>query len=570
MDILKLRSMLSQNKSIYDLPLRVVYYARVSTEREEQLNSLDSQVMYFEDLIKKQENWEFIDGYVDEGITGVLVNKRDSFLRMIRDAKSGRFDLVITKEVSRFARNTLDSIQYTRELLNYGVGVYFMSDNILTLDSDSELRLTIMSSLAQEEIRKLSERVKFGYKRSVEKGVVAGSNNIIGYRKDKGKLVIDEGQAEIIRKIFEVYSEGELGTTKLSYLLYDEYGYKNSRGNAIHPANIRDIIRNPKYKGYYCANKGESLDFKTKKRKVHTKDKWIVYKDFENVPPIVSEELWDKCNKILEARSSERSNPDKTVYVQRFPLSRKLYCAHDNCVFVRGNYKLKEGKRIFWGCDCYRTNGKAKSLGCNSPILYEEELAKAFNPIINSIVDNCDDIIEDIYRTLSDAKFDKDYDKEKNRISDEISNLEKQKDNLFDMRSNNEISASEFADFKEKINIKIEARKKAYDEVFMIQANTNTSLDSVNELKKTIKSICNVDDSNSIELASSLFEKIIVETDRDKEDKRKAVLHCQLKITDSERHNLPLSQLSLLMRSDAGICCSKWQKFSLYSRFCGY
>src|SRR5574344_232635 len=227
MDILKLRSMLSQNKSIYDLPLRVVYYARVSTEREEQLNSLDSQVMYFEDLIKKQENWEFIDGYVDEGITGVLVNKRDSFLRMIRDAKSGRFDLVITKEVSRFARNTLDSIQYTRELLNYGVGVYFMSDNILTLDSDSELRLTIMSSLAQEEIRKLSERVKFGYKRSVEKGVVAGSNNIIGYRKNKGKLVIDEEQAKFIKLIFEIYVSENIGVHRLGFKLFEEYGVTN-------------------------------------------------------------------------------------------------------------------------------------------------------------------------------------------------------------------------------------------------------------------------------------------------------------------------------------------------------
>ena len=565
MDILKIRSMLSQNKNIYDLPLRVVYYARVSTEREEQLNSLDSQVMYFEDLIKKQENWQYVGGYVDEGITGVLVNKRDSFLKMIRDAKAGLFDLIVTKEVSRFARNTLDSIQYTRELLSRGVGIYFLSDNILTFDPDSELRLTIMSSLAQEEIRKLSERVKFGYKRSVEKGIVAGSNNILGYRKDKGKLVIDEQQAEIIRKIFEIYAEGEIGSNKLSYMLYDEYGYKNSRGNPIHSSNIRDIIRNPKYKGYYCANKGETLDFKTKKRKVNSKDKWIVYKDFENVPPIVSEELWDKCNKIIEARSTIRSNPDKTVYVQRFPLSRKLYCAHDNSVFVRGNYKLKEGKRIFWGCDCYRTHGKAKSLGCNSPLLYEEELAHAFKPIINTIIDNCDDIIEEIHETLKKSRFDKDYNKEKNRITDEISNLEKQKDNLFNMRSNNEISASEFADFREKINIKIDSRKKAYDEVLMIQANTNTSLESATELKKTIKSICSVNDDNVIELASSLFEKIIVETNRDKEDKRKAVLHCQLKITDSERHNLPLSQLSMLLMSNAGICRTKWKEFSLYS-----
>ena len=138
MEILTMRNMLSSGRSIYDMPLKVTYYARVSTEREEQLNSLDSQVMYFENLIKEQTNWTFIPGYVDEGISGASVNKRDSFLRMIRDAKFGKFDLILTKEVSRFARNTLDSIQYTRDLLNYGVCVYFLSDNINTCDPDAD------------------------------------------------------------------------------------------------------------------------------------------------------------------------------------------------------------------------------------------------------------------------------------------------------------------------------------------------------------------------------------------------------------------------------------------------
>ena len=167
---------------------------------------------------------------------------------MIRDAKFGKFDLILTKEVSRFTRNTLDSIQYTRDLLNYGVCVYFLSDNINTYDPDAELRLTIMSSLAQEEIRKLSDRVRFGYQRSIEKGVVAGSSNILGYKKDNGKLVIDEEQAEIVRKIFELYVYEGVGTTKLSFDLYNKYGYTNAKGKPIHPANIRDIIRNQNIK----------------------------------------------------------------------------------------------------------------------------------------------------------------------------------------------------------------------------------------------------------------------------------------------------------------------------------
>ena len=270
MDILKMRSMLSQGKSIYDLPLRVTYYARVSTELEQQLNSLDSQVMYYEKLIKSVPNWTFVNGYVDEGISGASVKKRDDFLRMVRDAKADCFDLILTKEVSRFARDTLDSIQYTRELLTYGIGVYFETDNINTLDPDAELRLTIMSSLAQEELRKLSQRVKFGNKRSLEKGRVSGSNNILGYKKNEGKLVIVEEEAEIIRTIFELYVYEDIGTQKLSHKLFEEYGYTNTKGNPIHSSNIRDIIRNPKYKGYFCGNKGETVDFRTKKRKIHS------------------------------------------------------------------------------------------------------------------------------------------------------------------------------------------------------------------------------------------------------------------------------------------------------------
>ena len=183
MNLFAVRNSLTSGKSIYDLNLRVTFYARVSTDREEQLNSLENQVMYFEKFIKEQTNWIFVEGYVDEGISGTSVKKRENFLKMIDDAKKGMFDLILTKEISRFSRNTVDSIQYTQELLSYGVGINFLNDNINTFDPDSELRLTIMSSIAQEEIRKLSERVRFGYKRSIEKGIVPGNDNFYGYKK---------------------------------------------------------------------------------------------------------------------------------------------------------------------------------------------------------------------------------------------------------------------------------------------------------------------------------------------------------------------------------------------------
>ena len=154
-------------------------------------------------------------GYVDEGISGTTSKKRENFMRMIEDGASKKFDLLITKEVSRFSRDTIDSLLYTRKLLEYDVCVYFLSDNIITASSDGELRLTIMSSMAQDEVRKISERTKFGFKRALEKGTVLGTDNIWGYKKNKGKLVIDEEEAPLIRDTFDVYAnDSKIGLKK--------------------------------------------------------------------------------------------------------------------------------------------------------------------------------------------------------------------------------------------------------------------------------------------------------------------------------------------------------------------
>lgn len=206
MDLYEVRNQMSMGKSIYNLPLKVTYYARVSTEKEEQQNSFKNQIMYYENKIKANNKWTFIEGYVDEGITGTSANKREDFNRMVEDGKNGMFDLILTKETSRFARNTVDTLVSTRELLDKGVGVYFETDNINTLSTEGELRLTIMASLAQDESRKISERVKFGHKRSIEQGRVLGNNTIWGYKKENGKLIILENEAKIIRKIFDIYA----------------------------------------------------------------------------------------------------------------------------------------------------------------------------------------------------------------------------------------------------------------------------------------------------------------------------------------------------------------------------
>jgi len=188
--------------------LKVAVYARVSTEHEEQLSALENQIDWYKSVFDQHPNWKMVEQYVDEGITGTSAEKRPQFMRMMRDAKRKKFELIITREVSRFARNTVDTLQYTRMLRSLGVEVYFLNDGINTADGDGELRLTIMATLAQEESRKTSIRVKAGQKTSREKGVYYGSGNILGYDRVGKEMKVNPEQAETVRLIFQMYLEG--------------------------------------------------------------------------------------------------------------------------------------------------------------------------------------------------------------------------------------------------------------------------------------------------------------------------------------------------------------------------
>ena len=302
-DLLEVRKELSKGKTIFDLPFRVVYYARVSGDTSEQINSLKNQVKFFESYIESQSNWAHLGGYIDEGVSGANIVKRNSFKKMISEAKKGAFDLIITKEISRFSRCTLDSIHYTKKLLECGVGVYFQSDNIITIYGDAQLRLTIMSSIAQDEVRRLSERVKFGIVRAYESGKVLGNSSIYGYDKINGDLVINHQQSRFIYDLFEIYSQGNYGYRKTAKILAD-MGYCNQKGKPLNPGSLKHILSNPKYKGYYRGRITESDDYLQKKRRDLAPEQQLLYKD-DKIPAIVTEEIWDKCNKVMKERSSK-------------------------------------------------------------------------------------------------------------------------------------------------------------------------------------------------------------------------------------------------------------------------
>lgn len=380
MDLYAVRNNIMKGIPLQDLNLRVCFYARVSTDKDEQLHSLSSQITFFNDYIKKVPKWEFAGSYIDEGISGTRVLKREEFLRMIEDAKKDKFDLILTKEISRFSRNTLDSIKYTQELLASGVGVYFLNDNINTILPDSELRLTIMASVAQDEVRKLSERVGFGMKRSIENGVVLGCSNIYGYTKDKGKLVIDEEQAKMVRTIFDKYANTNASLMSISKYLFD-LGYKTKTGKKLDTTIITRIISNPKYKGYYCGHKSKILDYRTKKKQRLKKEEWIIYKDFENIPPIVSEDLWERANDKLKTRqiSFQNKNISKEVFQNRYTYSGKIYCGEHDLTYHRSSAGKRKNNPV-WECQIYR---RESTKGCSNPRVFEYELDEILNKIFS-------------------------------------------------------------------------------------------------------------------------------------------------------------------------------------------
>jgi len=402
MDIHSVRQHL-KTKSIYDIPLRVTFYARVSSESDEQLNSLGNQISYYEDLIKRNRNWTFVPGYIDEGLSGISTKKRENFNRMVEDAAEDKFDLIITKEISRFARNTLDSIRYTRQLLGYGVGVFFQNDNINTLDEDSELRLSIMSSIAQDELRKLSSRVKFGHQQAIKDKVVLGNSRIFGYIKDGGRLVIDEEQAEMVRQLFDLYATGQYSMKQIETIFWQK-GYRNYNGNKIAHTTMSNMIANPKYKGYYVGNKVRVIDMFSKKQKFLPPEEWVMFKDEtgEIVPAIVSEELWDKANEVLKRRSDDVKSRQGICNHQNL-LTGKLFCTHCGAAYYRRESKDKAGnKNSKWVCSGKIKNGADS---CPSFPIYEEEIKPLLFEVFQETEVNVAALIEEymeMYRSLDE------------------------------------------------------------------------------------------------------------------------------------------------------------------------
>ena len=512
MDVRRLDEIQAQGRSIFDTELAVAYYARVSTDKDEQINSLGNQKRYFEDYIAANPHWRFAGGYVDEGISGTSVEGREQFLKMIEDAKRGRFDLIVTKEISRFARNTLDSLRYTRELLRCGVGVYFQNDNINTFDKDAELRLTIMSSIAQDEVRKLSERTRFGFKRAQENSVLLGQNNLFGYNKVDGRLEIVEPEAAVVREVFERYAAGDLGLRAIANDL-DSRGVRGRQGKPLTYSTLYGMIRNPKYKGCYAGRRYASRDYRDKRSYSLSADKWLVHKD-DRVPAIVPEALWEQANRLLASRG-KTMKAHAQASQNRYAYSGKLICAKHGTTFHRHVYKSKSrGEAECWNCKLYREKGKQG--GCDSPTVYSHELDRILERVFEQITDKRSAAVQEYIDNLRAFAAQQDNAPALAQVEQEIEAVTRRKDKLLDLALAGALSNDEFKQRNETCNEQLAALEQQRTELQNANKTLEERIRRVENLRRIIEERWQMSCGFSSEMSKALVDHIIVDSDESK------------------------------------------------------
>lgn len=436
---------------------RVAGYARVSTDHEDQATSYEAQVAYYTDYIKSRDDWEFVAIYTDEGISATNTKKREGFKAMIADALAGKIDLIVTKSVSRFARNTVDSLTTVRQLKEEGIEIYFEKENIWTLDSKGELLITIMSSLAQEESRSISENVTWGHRKRFADGKVSFAySRFMGLDKDKetGKIVVNPEQAEVVRLIFRLFLEGRTPHSIASELT--RRGIKTPGGKDVwNQQTVRRMLSNEKYKGDALLQKEFTVDFLQKKMKKNEGEVPQYYVE-GNHEAIIDPAVFDMVQAELAKRSRGGSR-----YSGVSIFSNKIKCA--DC---GGWY----GSKVWHSTDryrkiVYRCNRKYNNEKCQTPHVTEEEVKKAFVSAYNQLVTEKREIItntELIRKTLCSTDALRE---EKNRLEEEITVLVEMTQSIINENARVAQNQDEYQKRYDGLVKRYDEAKARYDEV---------------------------------------------------------------------------------------------------------
>ena len=464
----------------------VAIYARVSTEHEAQISALGNQIQYYDNLFERHPEWELYERYIDEGITGTSIKKRKNFMRMMEDASEGKFDLIVTREVSRFARNTVDTLQQTRILKREGVEVYFTEDNIWTMnDDDGELRLTIMATLAQNESKKTSVRVKAGQMISFKNGVPYGNGNILGYDRVGKKFVINESQARTVRRIFDLYLDGN-GVRKIKFILEKE-GHLTSTGlTRWLPGNISRILRNP----FYCRTivyRKEFVPDYLEQKKIKN------YGDVDKITiegnhtPIISKEQFEKVQEILDNKSQSINNKGRRgKNIPKDVWCQKLKCECGSSYNRVTWHITPEGRQYAYQCynqirtGSVRTREK-KGLStegiCVTKMVPRWKLEVMADVVFQKFWNDREEVLA-IANEMLDSCYENEYD---NQILDKKYDIQEKMDvwnrkynNLLDMRMAGEIEKDRYDEKREQI---LKEQQRLKEQLKSIDDELDTSND---------------------------------------------------------------------------------------------
>lgn len=436
---------------------KVAGYARVSTDMEEQLTSYDAQVRYYTDYIKNHDDWEFVGMYADEGITGTSIKHREGFKRMVDDALAGKIDLIITKSVSRFARNTVDSLTTIRLLKENGTECYFEKENIWTFDGKGELLLTIMSSIAQEEARSISENCTWGQRRRLSEGKVSVPYAcFLGYDKgEDGMLVVNEEQAKIVRKIYGMFLQGQ-STYAIARKLTEEGLITPAGKTKWYASTVKSILTNEKYKGDALLQKTYTSDFLTKKKKINMGEipQYYVKNSHE---AIIEPEVFDTVQKLMQKTKNKKGRQSCTSI-----FSSKIKCG--DCGEYYGSkvwHSNDKYRRVVWRCNHKFDNEKK----CTTPHLDEYRIKEIFIVAVNKLIESKAQLLSDFILIKNELFDTTELAMERNELECELETIAEQVQECIDQNARVAQNQAEYEQCYNELVGKYDSIKAQVDEL---------------------------------------------------------------------------------------------------------
>lgn len=491
--------------------LKVCAYCRVSTGTEEQKTSYESQKKYYKQKIKQNPEWELVDIYADEAISGTQVYKRVNFKRMIDDALDGKIDLILVKSISRFGRNTVDILKYIRLLKEHNVAVFFEEENINTMEMQGEILLTVLSALAQQGSATISSSVALGARMKMKRGELVGHYAPYGYRydKDKEELVICEEEAQVVLEVYRLYIEEGYGTARIARELNNKK-IPSPTNKMWSSTVITRMIRNEKYCGDLLTGKTYTSDPISKKKIINhgEKDKYYTKDHHE---PIVQREVWEKANALLDKRTSDYKEKNKlNKESHMYPFSSKITCGCCGQNFVRRSWAPhKEGqpKRVAWACRTFmrRNDDYCQNIGNVKESILESVFVQAFN----NVCENHTAIINQLFDTMDELLSGNNYDSEIKKIKNEIENLKVRESNLVDMKLDGIIDANIYVQKSEELKNKILLLKERLDEYNKVIKDESNIKKRIEEFKSIFKRKNIITEFNAA-VFNSITDKIIL------------------------------------------------------------